>query len=193
VPQFVPTPPIYNAALSDRIGVTVARRVRGLIWSHHIRSSYFSNSDLAHWTLENPYLNPFRQITFSLPESEDDAGREVRPWFEGGVFLQDLPWVNLETSLQWGAFRRLVEGLESRGNRVFVLVGPLNEHMLEPGSRGRYRGLLTEVESWLEERGLPYHLPAVLPSELYADLSHPLAEGYAHLARDLQRALLGAF
>ena len=93
--------------------------------------------------------------------------------------------MSLEGSLQWEAFKRLVKTLENRGNRVFVLVGPLNEHMLEQSSVEVYRRILGEVEAWLKERDLPYYIPSVLSSELYADLSHPFGQGYALLAESL--------
>jgi hypothetical protein len=57
--------------------------------------------------------------------------------------------------------------------------------MLAPSSRAEYREILVEVEDWLKERKLPYYLPPLLPSELYADLSHPLGQGYARVAQGL--------
>jgi hypothetical protein len=47
--------------------------------------------------------------------------------------------------------------------------------MLDSTSRAVYRGMIGEVESWLEDEDLAHFLPPVLPSELYADMSHPLA------------------
>jgi hypothetical protein len=41
------------------------------------------------------------------------------------------------------------------------------------------------VEAWLREHGIPCCAPAALPSELYADASHPLGDGYALLAKRL--------
>jgi hypothetical protein len=45
-----------------------------------------------------------------------------------------------------------------------------------------YGRLVAGAEEWLRRRGIPFYSPGVLPSELYADLSHPLAGGYAALA-----------
>jgi hypothetical protein len=185
VPQFIPSVPSYQAPVSERIGVVLARHLPILDWARHLRSAYFSNTDLPHWTLDNPYLNPLRQITLSVPETDDMPHPDARAWFVEGTLPQELPWVSLEDSQQWRAFVRLVEILQERGNRVFVVVGPLNEHMLGPSSAGVYREILGEVEAWLKERKLPYYIPPVLPSELYADLSHPLGQGYALLAENL--------
>ncbi len=191
VPQFSPSVPGYDASLSDRMGVVLGRTIPLPGWTQHVRSSYFSNADLPHWTLENPYSNPFRQITFTLPEPADDPPRRRRPWIDGRGNRQDPPWVELESSLQWGAFQRLVDLLEDRGNDVFILVGPLNEHMLEPTNLAPYRDLVAAVERRIEDRGLPYLLAPLLPSEMYADLSHPLEQGYALLAKDVWRLLSG--
>jgi lysophospholipase L1-like esterase len=93
--------------------------------------------------------------------------------------------VELSTSLQWRAFRDLVEILRGRGNRVFVLIGPLNEHMLCSASLQVYRAILQGAEAWLRSSDVPYLTLATLPRDLYVDLSHPLADGYALLAGEL--------
>ena len=76
--------------------------------------------------------------------------------------------------------------LQRRGNRVFVLVGPFNEHMLTPASRERYQKVKVTITAWAQgQRKVAYLAPEVLPTELYGDASHPLAEGHALLARQL--------
>ena len=42
-----------------------------------------------------------------------------------------------------------------------------------------------EVEAWLKAQGIPYYIPPALPSDHYADASHPLGDGYAMLAKQL--------
>jgi len=98
---------------------------------------------------------------------------------------QDIQWVSLETSLQWKLFRRTVELLKTRGNAVFVLVGPFNEHMLKGKSPDVYGKMKSGIEDWLRQNSIPYFMPEALPSEFYSDASHPLAEGYALLAKQL--------
>ena len=92
------------------------------------------------------------------------------------------------TSLQWRFFRQTVETLRGRGNRVFVVVGPFNEHMLTPESLAAYRRRQGQVEAWLTASGSRYVAPPALPSELYADASHPLAAGYEALAHKVLEA-----
>lgn len=189
VPQFAPRIPSYRARLEDRISVTLARHLPFLGWPRHLQDAHFSGSDLAGWTLENPYRSPIRDFSFSLPEPRGNPHPDAQAWFTDGATLQDPPWVELEASLQWKAFQRLVGTLQARGNSVFVLVGPLNEHMLEPSNTRRYRHLLEEVGAWLDDEGLPHFIAPLLPSHLYADMSHPLGQGYALLARDLWERL----
>ena len=81
--------------------------------------------------------------------------------------------------------RGAAELLRSRGNQVFVVVGPFNEHKLTDKSRATYHGRLRQVEAWLVEQKIPYGMASPLPSEEYADGSHPLADGYARLARQV--------
>ena len=101
------------------------------------------------------------------------------------VYIVVPPWVPLEASLQWGAFRRTLALLRNRANRVFVLVGPFNEHMLGDASRKTYVERKRAVEAWRREEGVPCFVPQPLESEHFADASHPLAVGYAALAKQL--------
>src|SRR5262249_44730603 len=112
-----------------------------------------------------------------------------KPWYEKGMTKQDLPWVDLETSLQWPAFQRVVDLLQQRGNRVFVLVGPFNEHLLTPASLQRYEEVKGAIVAWLEAKQVPHAAPPALPRDQYGDASHPLAAGYAKLAQELHEKL----
>jgi hypothetical protein len=185
IPQISPRIPSYRESLSGRIGILVGRYLPVFDWIRHLRSVHFEGASLAQWTLDFPYENPLGQVTLNPVAHLDDAHRDAEPWFTRGRSQQELPWVELDTSLQWRAFQRLVQRLQARGNRVIVLVGPLNEHMLGPASRDSYRSLLGGAERWLTENEITHFFPQTLPSELYGDLSHPLSEGYALLAGEL--------
>ncbi len=68
-------------------------------------------------------------------------------------------------SLQWQAFRRTAERLRSRGNRVSMLLGPLNEDMLAPSSATAYRETMAGVRAWLNGNGFVHYAPpTLLPS-----------------------------
>jgi hypothetical protein len=189
VPQISPRIPAYRESVSGRIGIIVGRYLPVFNWIRHLRSIHLEGAGLAQWTLENPYENPLGQKDLNPPASVDEAHVDAEAWFIRGRSQQELPWVDLDTSLQWRAFQGLVQRLQARGNRVIVLVGPLNEHMLGPASRDSYRGLLGGAERWLTENEITYFLPQTLPSELYGDLSHPLSDGYALLAGELWKRM----
>jgi hypothetical protein len=152
-----------------------------------LQQSYYDRTDIPGWTLEHPYDNPFKPITRGLPPSENTLRHAQKPWDKSGIMKQDYPWVDLGSSLQWNAFQRVVELLQQRGNRVFVLVGPFNEHLMTSNSRERYQKVKAGITTWLKEKQVPHIVPSPLPSEQYGDASHPLAEGYKQLAHQLAK------
>ncbi len=185
VPQVWPPLPSYHAGASERLSRAIERRVEFFNWVHHLRVNYFENRDLYGWTIDHPRDNPLAVFDFNLAAPETALRHPEISWTERGIRKQNLEWVEPEASLQWRAFRSTVEMMLERGHSLFVLVGPFNEHLLEPSSLQRYRELRVHVESWLQERGVPAFAPPALASERYADASHPLAEGYAEIARQL--------
>lgn len=187
VPQFVPSIPCYRATLSERIGVEVGRRIPFQRWTKHLQAAYFEGGDIHAWTLDHPRENPLSQVTFKLPDPRQEPPRhEPIPWTERGIKPQPFAWVAPEASFQWSMFRRAVEILRGRGCQVRVLVGPFNEHLIAPESRPDYDRLRAAVEEWLTAEKIPFVAPEPLPSELYGDASHPLAEGYERLAAMLE-------
>ena len=154
VPQFAPSIPAYKAEISPRLGVLVERRLPFSSWTTHLQQAYYDRTDIPGWTLEHPYDNPLTPLTRGLPPSDNTRRHLPQPWYKSGITKQDYPWVDLETSLQWQAFQGVVELLQQRGNRVFVLVGPFNEHLLTPESlravsagQGHDRGLAAREAS----------------------------------------------
>ena len=189
VPQFAPPIPGYTETVSGRLGIVLERRVRFLEWIRHLQSVCFDQMSLQQWTVENPYANPLRRISLQLPEADAHRDPGARPAPAPGRPRPSLPWVDLETSLQWRAFRRLIDVLEGRGNRLLVIVGPLDEHRLHPDNVTVYRDLLEGIGTALRERGVESLLLPLLPAEWYADLSHPIGPGYASLAEHIMRTI----
>ena len=185
VPQFIPNIPCYKDSYSKRLSVVIERYVPFLSWASHLRRTYFNSMPLPTWTIEHPYENPLKAVSLELPAPETDGQEEAISWAERGTARADFEWVELGTSLQWKFFQNSVEMLRARENRVFVLVGPFNEHMLKDKSIATYRRMKGEIGAWLQKKDIAYYVPPVLPSELYCDASHPLAEGYAMLAKQL--------
>jgi hypothetical protein len=173
--------------------------VEFIAWVEHLQQASFGQKSILSWTLEedggnpprypNVYKNPLSQITFRVPSAPaDDPQRgpqssRHRPWTAGGQGTTRFDWVPLDASFQWRAFQRVVATLRERGNEVLVVVGPFNEHMIVEDNRAAYRELHQGIVTWLKENRVPCLVPELLPSELYADASHPLTEGYKLLAQ----------
>jgi hypothetical protein len=201
VPQFRPRLPCYKADTSERLGAVVERNVSFISWVSHLQDCYFDQKSILNWTLEedggtpparpNAYKNPFAQITLAVPSAPaDDPERgpqspRHKPWSASGSGPAQFEWVTPESSLQWGAFQRLVTLLRERGNDVLVVLGPFNQHMIAPESLAGYHKLHEAVAAWLAQNRVAHVIPEVLPSSLYADASHPLTDGYALLAKQL--------
>ena len=185
VPQFTPRIPCYKDPFPKRFFIVVERYTPFLSWTSHLRMVYYDNLDMPTWTLEHPYTCPFKAILAGLPTVENVDLRENISWTEKGVTKQDFDWVELKTSFQWRFFRQTVELLQARNNTVFVLVGPFNEHMLKEKSYNTYQEMKKEIGTWLRQNNVAYFIPPPLPSEFYRDASHPIAQGYALLAKEL--------
>jgi hypothetical protein len=185
VPQFRPQIPCYTESASGRIGIVLERffLIQQLV--RHLQVARFDNTGLQLWTVENPYSNPLSRISIKSAGLAEEKKADIRSKTAGSQVLQSLPWVELETSLQWWAFQRLVDLLKARGNDIFVVVGPLNEHVLSLDSIQTYRELLKKAERQLKQMNLPFSLLPLLHEHLYADTSHPLSEGYALLAQHI--------
>lgn len=201
VPQFRPWIPCYRAGANVRLNHVIQRNVPLFRWTGHLQNAYFDQKSLIDWTLvddgglppkfPNVYKNPLSQVTMVVPGAPaSDPLRGLssprhKPWSTTGEGNSQFDWVDLDTSLQWGAFQRFVRVLLDRGNDVFVVIGPFNEHTMVPENRILYRQLVAGVQDWLDAENLPNVAPEVLPSDLYGDTSHPLTDGYALLAKRL--------
>src|SRR5271163_3336875 len=166
VPQFFPRIPCYKADANERLSAIVERGLQFSAWVDHLQDAYFGQKSIPNWTLEadggdpprypNSYKDPLAQITSHVPSApRDDPQRgpkspRHKPWSESGG-VTPFEWVDLDSSLQWNAFRRLVRTLRGRGNDVFVILGPFNEHIVAEDSRAPYRKLRDGVVAWLTE------------------------------------------
>lgn len=201
VPQFLPNIPCYKANANERLSVIIERNIQFMSWVTHLQSTYYNDKSIPQWTLAddgndppnytNSYKNPLSQITMEVPlapEQDPLRGPESsrhKSWNSEGSHPTSFEWVTLESSLQWAAFKKSVELLKSRGNDVLVLLGPFNEHMIVPENRAGYVKLRDGVKSWFAANDITCIAPDPLPSNLYADASHPLTEGYEKLAGEL--------
>jgi len=198
VPQFTPRIPCYRADANERLSTIIQQNVPFLQCVGHLQNAYFGQKSILSWTLAddggsppcypNACRNPLAQISLTVPSAPvNDLERgpksaRHKAWSAEGQGPTRFEWVNLDASLQWRAFQRLVQELRARGNAVFVVVGPFNEHMVAEENRATYLKLRGEISQWLKENKIPSAIPETLPSELYADGSHPLTQGYQMLA-----------
>lgn len=193
VPQFATPIPCYRAGIDRRLSHLARRKVGLFSWSEHLQIAYFGQMSIPHWTLQpgHAYLNPLPQLNRGIPgEPADDpdrgeASERHRPWSHRNRKPQAFDWVAPAESLQFAAFQRLVTLLRQRGNKVLVVIGPLNRHMIASGSRSSFDQWQGELVNWLDQRDILHFSPATLPSDLYGDASHPLTGGYRQLAREL--------
>ena len=185
VPQFWPRIPCYREVVSRKIGIVMERSSALSGWVRHIQLSCFDKMDIPAWSLDHPYENPLGRLKALGNLDTATSEKETLPWTQRGIEVQNFPWLDLDSSIQWSFFRGALEELLARGNCVFVLLGPFNESMLTAQSLERYRKVKTGMEGWLKKKGLPFLSPPALESSLYADASHPLAEGYARIAKSL--------
>jgi hypothetical protein len=199
VPQFSPRIPCYKADANERLSAVVQREVGFLQWVGHLQNAYFGQKSILNWTLEeeggnpprypNVYKNPLAQISLTVPSAPlDDPQRgsgspRHKAWSTDSQGTTRFEWVDLDASLQWRAFQRVLATLKERGNDVLVVLGPFNEHMLSEDNRPAYRRIRDGITAWLGQNHIPAIFPETLPSELYADASHPLTDGYKLLAK----------
>jgi hypothetical protein len=187
LPQFYPGIPSYKEEVSQRLGLVVRRNVSFLAWTGHLQKACFDGMDLGGWTLEHPCDSPLKQL-HPREFPPDPAPADAVPWTRRkNVRKQNLPWIPPADSFQWSSFERVLKLLEARPDQVFVLVGPFNDHMLTPESAARYHEVKRAITLRLQQLAVPSIAPDALPSDLYADASHPLAEGYSYLAQILLR------
>jgi hypothetical protein len=201
VPQFWPRISCYRADANERLSVVIEEHVSFPAWVGHLQNVYYDNRSIPNWTLAddgsgdppNTWRSPLAPMTLIVPpEPNDDPLRGPRSprhksWTADGGAPTNFDWVPLESSLQWQALQRTIPLLRNRGNDVLVIVGPFNEHMIAEDQRPTYRALRDGVTAWLNQNQVAHVIPEMLPSELYADASHPLTDGYKLLAKRISQ------
>lgn len=202
LPQFTYSVKPYKADFEARASVLWTRHIPFASWSDHLRIAYFNNKSLQDWTTfpgdawppdyPNASRSPISQLreSRSLQELAQDPDRgpasdRHRPWHDKGMSVTSMNWVSTDDSVQYSAFQRLVRLLQSRNADVLIVIGPLNRHMMDEASVSRLLEIEKELEDWLKSQGVPSIRPEPLPSDQYADTSHPLTDGYQNLAESV--------
>ena len=200
LPQFAPRIPCYRADTDTRLSRALERRLEPLSWARHLQQTYFDQKSAPEWTLADDgkfpptYPNTYRLpvgvegVPLSAESPSPDRGlasERHKPWSAYQSGQVNMEWVTPGSSLQWQVYRRLAKRLKGRGCDLLVVVGPLNEHMMNGATREKYLGFRSAVADWLSREEICFVVPEVLPSDEFADASHPLTEGYERLARRL--------
>jgi hypothetical protein len=141
--------------------------------------------DFLAWSLDHPYESPLKAIASTLPPSDDSSKLRLVPWDFKPTEPLDSEWDPLNDNVQWTAFHQILDLLISRGNRVLVVLGPMNEHYMDAKTQERYHARKKEILEDLARRNVRCFAPSVLQSQHYADICHPLGGGYEELAREL--------
>lgn len=185
VSQFKTKIPCYTAPLLSRLAIALERHFTFPAWTSHMNINYFKNTNMPRWTMDNPDKNPLSALEPNLPENDYYRNTEETETSENRTSVGDFQWVQTETSLQWKFFRNTLKLLQQRDNKILVLIGPFNEHMLSGESLNTYLKLKSEIEKWFYQNSISYFSPSALPAELYNDASHPTSQGYETLAKEL--------
>jgi lysophospholipase L1-like esterase len=190
LPQFSPGLKCYGAEFSERMSVTLDRRIPFVRMLNHLRLCFFQNKDFKQWIVDNPGENPLGRISLTIDAGQKEKINSTRDWVASGIPPQDWKWVSLQDSKQWSYFQSVVARLQAADNQLCVMVGPINPHMQTAASLAQFREFQQEIKAWLDARGIESVVVPDLPSELYADASHPLKEGYELIADELLKTKL---
>jgi hypothetical protein len=177
-----------NGTVQQRLEAAVARLFQGLpidAWGERLAETRL---DFLAWSLDHPYESPLKAISSGLPPSEDSYIVRKVPWRGTNDAQLDVRWPELERHGQWHAFERVLDLLEARQNRLLVLLGPMNEHMMSDRMREGYLALKRTIQEKLEARHILCFPAPLLRSDRYSDICHPLGAGYEELARELLKS-----
>ena len=185
LPQFRWSIRSYRPEFRERCQAAIERQVPFYGWLHHLRVACFNNRDFKKYLAAHPDENPLARLHRDLEPVETGHFDSRFDWKDNGITAQDWPWVAPAASRQWRAYLATAELLKARGNEVVAVLGTINPHLLTPTSLECYHTLRQEVAFELQQRGYRLVVLPELPSEEYADASHPLADGYRRLAEFL--------
>jgi len=186
IPQLDPRINYYHD-LNTRLGYLSEHVFRVFPFVRHLMANYYDNTSISGWMMEHPYSDPFAAITFrSSPVMAEKQGRGI-DWEAKEMKMADEPFLDPAESIQFGLFLDAVEGLKKKNTRVFIMIGPYNQHYLVPESRERLFAMVEKIKAVFDERGYQYFdtFTVGLPSDTFGDSCHLLREGHDMLAKKM--------
>lgn len=193
IPQFFPKISCYFAPFSVRLGTVLNRFCDFCGWVRHIQLVYLQNDEpdisFVRWFVSHPYQNPFAGMNTRLGSLFEGVERKKQAVEAKEGLKRDLPFVEIDKSLQWKYFMKTIEILQERQNKVFVIAGPFNEHILNKQSFDALSKIKSDIEKNLLEKKIKFYIAEVLPEDYFADPSHPIAKGYEYLAKEIVKRI----
>jgi len=182
LPQWSPDIESYHENFEAKVGIVQQRYLPYVNMVNHLRLCHLNNRNFSRWVIDNPRKNPFAQIVTNMNVASQQGTDDSRDFRQRNLAPRDWQWVSMADSFQWKYFIKTVKILHKRGSDVFVMVGPVNPHMLTPESRIRLENLYSDTTAWLKDSGIVHFVVPDMEPALYADATHPTAAGYELIA-----------
>ncbi len=179
----------YEAALDKKIKILLDRELLFFSQLRHIRNFFYNNSDFKSHLAKTEGINPFAAVSREIRPEEKEHHGSKENYLTRRIPIQHWQWVQLAGSRQWRALTGTAKLLESRGNKVTIMIGGINPGLLDEPTLAGLRQLRAEAAKLLQQEKISCITLPELDSALYADASHPLGTGYALLAEDLLKKL----
>ncbi len=180
-----PSSPSYDASLTKRISIATTRTLPYRILVEHVQRKHFGGQNLHQWTLNHPTKPFWNEITFETSQPSSNLRHAAVDWTKQGIQPQSFEWLSTDSSLQFQSLLRAIDHLQTSTNRVLVVIGPFNTHLLVDENKRRFASLRQSVIDTLRARDIEHVAASTLPSEEYGDASHPLRGGYNLMATEL--------
>lgn len=185
--------PLFNSRINyyhdfnTRLGYFVEHYFRLSTFVRHLMANYYDNKSISGWMMDNPYSNPFAAITFQAAPVMAESQGEGISWEEKKMKLSNDSFLNPSESVQWGFFTDAIKRLQKKNSKVFVMIGPFNQFMFTPESRGRLFTMVNEIKKDLDKMGVPYFdtFRIGLESKMFGDSCHLLKEGHMLIGKKI--------
>ncbi len=180
LPQFTTIIPAYAPSFEERLSHVIKRNRPFLLWLDHLKLTKFREKSLYRWSMDNPsesmlsFFHPEKR-TYEIPAPMDTVK----------LAAQKADWVIPEKSLQWSYTLKTLKLLKDRGNSVLAIITPFNIHMLTDESAKQHSEIVNEMRDILLQEGITVVVPEIPQRGEFADSSHPTAEGYKTIAKNL--------
>jgi hypothetical protein len=180
LPQYGHLIPSYAPSFEERLSAVINRSVTFFLWTDHLKLNSFADKSFYLWTMQNPRRN-IRDY-FTRTKDKFNPPDSIAP---EKMQEQNIAWVDTDKSLQWKYMLDTLVFLRINGCRVAAVVTPFNTYMMDEESRKKYFTILAEMEKALRSKGIIPVMPVKPGRKYFADSSHPTAEGYTLIVKDL--------